>query len=102
MGEKASHHMAPLTSNYRTADRNALRGTVREHFTAPQRMRPKKALFFRESYLGAIMLQSVGVAIASLIEGWLGSLLGPRSSQSVLGGMSEAGLSTLALFALLG
>jgi small-conductance mechanosensitive channel len=48
------------------------------------------------------MLQSVGVAIASLIEGWLGSLLGPRSSQSVLGSMSEAGLLTLALFALLG
>jgi small-conductance mechanosensitive channel len=48
------------------------------------------------------MLQSVGVAIASLIEGWLGSLLGPRSSQSVLGGMSEGGLVTLALFAFLG
>jgi small-conductance mechanosensitive channel len=65
-------------------------------------MRRTNALFFRESYLGAIMLQSVGVAIASLIEGWLGSLLGPRSSHSVLAGMTEAGLLTLALFALLG
>src|ERR1700728_4634511 len=65
-------------------------------------MRHTKALFFRESYLGASMLQNVGVAIALLIEGWLGSLLGPRSSQAVLGAMSEAGLFTLALFALLG
>jgi small-conductance mechanosensitive channel len=48
------------------------------------------------------MLQSVGPAIASLIEGWLGSLLGPRSTQPVLGPLSEAGLMTLVLFALLG